>query len=52
MHFDGADHIVNIRLITGQAGVVRYGIDCDSVRHHATPLDEFEVAEGRVTGGY
>ncbi|BDH53105.1 hypothetical protein GA0115250_134032 [Streptomyces sp. BvitLS-983] len=27
--FDDADRIVNIRLITGQVGAVRHGIDCE-----------------------
>ncbi|GHE89047.1 hypothetical protein E5082_08240 [Streptomyces griseoluteus] len=43
LHFDDADHITNIELITEPAEVVRYCIARDAAMHHAIARDEFEA---------
>ncbi|WP_330236687.1 DUF6879 family protein [Streptomyces sp. NBC_00566] len=43
LHFDGADNITNIELITEPAEVVRYCIARDAAMHHAIARDEFEA---------
>lgn len=45
LHFDDADNIVNIELITEPAEVVRYAIVRDAARHHAIPFDQFAATE-------
>jgi hypothetical protein len=41
LHFDDADNITNIELITEPAEVVRYAMARDAAMHHAVPFDEF-----------
>ncbi|MFE1150548.1 DUF6879 family protein [Streptomyces albidoflavus] len=41
LHFDDADNIVNIELITEPAEVVRYAIVRDAAMHHAVPFGQF-----------
>ncbi|MYV40586.1 hypothetical protein GT030_17820 [Streptomyces sp. SID1328] len=43
LHFDDADHITSIELITEPAEVVRYCIARDAAMHHAIARDEFEA---------
>ncbi len=45
LHFDDADNIVNIELITEPAEVVRYAIVRDAARHHAVPFNQFASTE-------
>ncbi|MFE7671358.1 DUF6879 family protein [Streptomyces albidoflavus] len=45
LHFDDADNIVNIELITEPAEVVRYAIVRDAAMHHAIPFDQFAATE-------
>ncbi|MGV9790223.1 DUF6879 family protein [Streptomyces sp. NPDC003435] len=47
LHFDDADNITNIELITEPAEVVRYCVARDAAMHHAIARDEFaaQVAE-------
>lgn len=45
LHFDDADEIVNIELITEPAEVVRYAMVRDVAMHHAVPFDRFAPAE-------
>lgn len=41
LHFDNADNLLNIELITEPAEVVRYAIVRDAAMHHAVPFDQF-----------
>ncbi|WP_329363068.1 DUF6879 family protein [Streptomyces sp. NBC_01483] len=41
LHFDDADNLLNIELITEPAEVVRYSIVRDAAMHHAVPYDQF-----------
>ncbi len=41
LHFDGADNITDIELITEPAEVVRYAMVRDAAMHHAVPFDRF-----------
>ncbi|MEV8453671.1 DUF6879 family protein [Streptomyces sp. NPDC052095] len=41
LHFDEADNLLGIELITRPADVVRYGIVRDAAMHHALPYDRF-----------
>ncbi|MET8825734.1 DUF6879 family protein [Streptomyces sp. NPDC004610] len=41
LHFDDADHLLNIELITEPAEVVRYAVVRDAAMHHAVPFDRF-----------
>jgi hypothetical protein len=41
LHFDDADNLLNIELITEPAEVVRYSIVRDAAVHHAVPYDQF-----------
>lgn len=45
LHFDDADNIVNIELITEPAEVVRYAIVRDAAMHHAVPFGQFAATE-------
>lgn len=45
LHFDDADNITNIELITEPAEVVRYAIVRDAAMHHAVPFDQFAATE-------
>ncbi|MFE7501993.1 DUF6879 family protein [Streptomyces albidoflavus] len=45
LHFDDADTIVNIELITEPAEVVRYATVRDAARHHAVPFGQFATTE-------
>ncbi|MFJ8729476.1 DUF6879 family protein [Streptomyces bauhiniae] len=49
LHFDEADHITSIELITEPAEVVRYGTLHDAPVHHAVRRDEF-VAQLAAAG--
>ncbi len=45
LHFDDADNITGIELITEPAEVVRYAIVRDAAMHHAVPFDQFAATE-------
>lgn len=45
LHFDDADNITEIELITEPAEVVRYAIVRDAAMHHAVPFDQFAATE-------
>ncbi|MEU2940896.1 DUF6879 family protein [Nocardiopsis alba] len=42
-HFDEADTVTGIELITEPAAVVRYAMIRDAAMHHAVPYDEFDA---------
>ena len=41
LHFDDADNLLNIELITEPAEVVRYSVVRDAAMHHSVPYDQF-----------
>lgn len=41
LHFDDADNLLNIELITEPAAVVRYAMVRDAAMHHSVPFDQF-----------
>ncbi len=45
LHFDDADNITDIELITEPAEVVRYAVVRDAATHHAVPFDQFAATE-------
>ncbi len=45
LHFDDADNITDIELITEPAEVVRYATVRDAAMHHAVPFDRFAPTE-------
>lgn len=45
LHFDDADAITGIELITEPAEVVRYAMVRDAAMHHAVPFDQFAATE-------
>lgn len=44
-HFDDADTLTHIELITEPAEVVRYAIVRDAAAHHAVPFDQLAATE-------
>ncbi|MEW2162874.1 DUF6879 family protein [Streptomyces sp. NPDC007084] len=45
LHFDDADDITGVELITEPAAVLRYATVRDAAMHHAVPFDQFAPAE-------
>ncbi|MGW3917064.1 DUF6879 family protein, partial [Streptomyces sp. NPDC005070] len=45
LHFDDADNITGIELITEPAEVVRYAMVRDAAMHNAVPFDQFARTE-------
>jgi hypothetical protein len=45
LHFDDADNLLNIEVITEPAEAVRYAMVRDAAMHHAVPFDRFTPTE-------
>lgn len=48
LHFDGADNLLDIELITEPAEVVRYSMVRDAAMHRAVPRDQFAEQAARA----